>query len=619
MGVPVAWAVAMGKARGDDFHEWSDMSGLSRRAFLGVVSGLAAAYALPVDLVARAVAAPAVPADVQTTLVGTIRKAGTNGYVKLVSAAGEPTLTRVDILGREPSTARAAVRRSLLYLGHMSDIHIIDAQTPARLDTMAGVDQVLFSGNFRPHETLQVQILSRLVAALNGAASSPITGAPMAFVLNTGDNTDQRSHQELRWFIDTLDGATITANTGKAGVYEGVQAWAECDYAYHPDDPSNDVWGKELGYPAYPGLLEAAVNQPIESAGLAVPWYVVYGNHDIAYFGGWPTGWMTNQLAVGGRKASLASATERMLVVGMGATSSFEQLFLGTATTLGLANDVRDVTPDGNRRLIDIMDYIAEHLNSPATPGPIGHGFTPEDLVTEKTYWSVDVTPYLRILGLNSCNVTAGAGGSIPEDQFEWLKAQLAQAQAANILCVVASHHTSFSMDNLAQPVLGPQQKLIAIDEFLDTLLEYPVLIAWMNGHTHMNRITPHLRTGGDGGFWEISCSSCVDYAQQGRVTEIVDNRDGTLSIFTTVLDHDAPAQTNPKDLSVMGLASISRELAANDSYWDPNSLLGSVADRNCELLLPAPFDLSLITDASVEAQQLAQRTRLLAGRGATT
>lgn len=595
------------------------MPGLSRRAFLGLVSGLAASYALPVDLVAKAVAAPVQPAEVQTTLVGTIRKAGTNGYVKLVAAPGEPTLTRVDILGRAPDAARATARRSLLYMGHMSDVHVIDAQTPARLDTMAGVDQVLFSGNFRPSETMQVQILSRLVAALNSAASSPVTGAPMAFVLNTGDNTDQRSHQELRWFIDTLDGATITANTGKAGVYEGVQAWSECSFAYHPDDPSKDIWGQQLGYPAYPGLLEAAVSQPVESAGLSVPWYVVYGNHDIAYFGGWPTGWMTNELAMGGRKAAMPSATERMFGLGMGGTSPFEQLFLGTATTLGIASDIRDVTPDANRKLITIMDYVAEHLNSPPTPGPVGHGFTPEDLTAEKTYWSVDVTPYLRILGLNTCNVTAGAGGSIPEDQFEWIKAQLAQAQANNILCILASHHTSFSMDNLAQPVIGPQQKLVAIDEFIDTVLQYPVAIAWMNGHTHMNRITPHLKPGGGGGFWEISCSSCVDFSQQGRVSEIVDNRDGTLSIFTTVLDHDAPPQTNPKDLSVMGLASISRELAANNTYWDPNSLLGSTADRNCELLLPAPFDLSVISDATVQGQQATQRTRLLSRQGVTS
>ena len=39
----------------------------------------------------------------------------------------------------------------------------------------------------------------------------------------------------------------------------------------------------------------------------------------------------------------------------------------------------------------------------------------------------------------------------------------------------------------------------------------------------------------------------------------------------------------------------------------------GSPLDRNTELLLPAPFPLDAISDAQLEAQQLAARTRLLA------
>jgi hypothetical protein len=41
--------------------------------------------------------------------------------------------------------------------------------------------------------------------------------------------------------------------------------------------------------------------------------------------------------------------------------------------------------------------------------------------------------------------------------------------------------------------------------------------------------------------------------------------------------------------------------------------LRGSALDRNTELLLPAPFDLSGISDAALEAQSLAQRARLVA------
>ena len=39
----------------------------------------------------------------------------------------------------------------------------------------------------------------------------------------------------------------------------------------------------------------------------------------------------------------------------------------------------------------------------------------------------------------------------------------------------------------------------------------------------------------------------------------------------------------------------------------------GSPLDRNTELLLPAPFDLSVITDAQLEAQHVTERARILA------
>ena len=39
----------------------------------------------------------------------------------------------------------------------------------------------------------------------------------------------------------------------------------------------------------------------------------------------------------------------------------------------------------------------------------------------------------------------------------------------------------------------------------------------------------------------------------------------------------------------------------------------GSPLDRNTELLLPAPFDLSAITDADLEAQHVTERARIAA------
>jgi hypothetical protein len=218
----------------------------------------------------------------------------------------------------------------------------------------------------------------------------------------------------------------------------------------------------------------------------------------------------------------------------------------------------------------------------------------------------------VRCFGLDTCNQIAGPDGAVPEDQFEWLKGELAKAQAEKKLAIVISHHNSFTLENGAVPAIGPAQRLFHAEEFVATLNQYPNVVAWLNGHTHINTITAHPREGG-GGFWEITTASCVDYPQQQQVVEIVDNRDGTLSIFTTVLDHASPAAYADGDFSPTALASLSRQLAANDWTMEPAMRMGSPLDRNCELLMDAPFDLAEITDADVEKAQAAARARLVA------
>jgi len=96
------------------------------------------------------------------------------------------------------------------------------------------------------------------------------------------------------------------------------------------------------------------------------------------------------------------------------------------------------------------------------------------------------------------------------------------------------------------------------------------------------------------GGFWEVNTAAHIDWPQQARIVEIVDNDNGTLSIFGTIIDHAAPV--NPgKTLDVATLASLSRELASND-WQRPTATVdgrrGALEDRNVELLVPAPFDL---------------------------
>lgn len=591
------------------------MAGLSRREFLALVATLSAGWGVSYQLLGSALAVPRTAADAPTTLRETVRLGAVQQgqYRTLTSAPGEPYVTRLDVLGREPAAGRVNARRSLAYLGHFSDIHVMDAQAPARLEPMQQQSHSLWAGAFRPQDTLTVHVESAMVAAMAECRTSPLTGAPMTAALVTGDSADMLSNLELRWYIDMLDGVAVTANSGAAGVYEGVQVWGDADYAYHPEDPGADPFGR-YGFPTLPGMLSAAVTQEVSSVGLPVPWYSVYGNHDTTFFGTLPVSDAMRAWALGGRKAATMPPLAQDFLRGWAAGASpWQELLQYLSTSLGLQRGVHVVTADPDRKLLDQQEFMSAHFQTRPLPGPVGHGFTRRNLDTGETWWAADLGPFVRAFGLDTCSQVAGPDGAVPEAQFTWLREQLGRAQQDNKLAVVLSHHNSLTLENAAQPVVGGGERLYHADEFIAMLLEFPNCVAWLNGHTHINTIQAHVRPDGSSGFWELTTASCIDYPQQQQLVEIVDNRDGTLSLFSTVVDHASPATWSSGDYSLAGLASLSRELAANDWIENPSMRIGSPLDRNCELLLKAPFDLSTISDADLEKAQAAQRARLVA------
>jgi metallophosphoesterase (TIGR03767 family) len=252
-----------------------------------------------------------------------------------------------------------------------------------------------------------------------------------------------------------------------------------------------------------------------------------------------------------------------------------------------MAPYAKQVTPDADRHQISRAQIIDEHFTT--TGLPIGHGFTQQNRDTDTAYYFFDKGQF-RFVVMDTVNPNGYADGSIDADQLAWLEATVESATKRAV--IVFSHHTSATMENPFVATGGDPDPRVLGDEVTAYLLSQPRVVAWVNGHTHRNVITPHARADGSGGFWEINTASHIDWPQQARLIEVADNRDGTLSIFTTVVDHAGPADYQDDLGSTLTLAALSRELSVNDPQAKLDAS-GTPTDRNTELLVRKPTDMA--------------------------
>jgi metallophosphoesterase (TIGR03767 family) len=582
---------------------------LSRRAVLrsaAVVGGAAAVSPILGSLSEAAVAAGTTTTLTQTWSPGA---AGPKGYRPVVLTGGEPWAVRTD-LGIEAGEGRAACRQGLLAFAQFSDIHVVDHQSPGRVEWLDRFEDPndenlvpgLLSSSYRPHEMLTAQVADAMVQAVNAITAAPATGLPLAFMIETGDNSDNCQKNEIRWNIDILDGQQVRPDSGSYSRYEGVMDSNILYYDIHYWHPEGNVLLKpsdklraDHGFPVVKGLLDAA-RRPFTAAGLDIPWYTCFGNHDGLIQGNFPA--KTTQLS------ALCTGPVKIITLPPGISQSdvldalqHNQLDELIASILTLPG-VRLVTPDPARKSLSRTQVVQEYFHTSSTPS--GHGFTPQNVAEGTAYYSFDQGDF-RFVVMDSVNPNGYADGSLDKKQFAWLQDTIGGASDKAVM--VFSHHTSTTMSNPlvltgldASPrVLGPA--------VVDYLLSQPQVIAWVNGHTHVNAITAHARTDGSGGFWEINTASHIDWPQQARLIEVADNQDGTLSIFTTIIDHAAGAADYTKQGTTLELAAISRELCANDPQTDLDAHRGPASARNTELLVATPPGLLGASCAPVAAR----------------
>jgi hypothetical protein len=113
---------------------------LTRRDLLRSGAALGTAAVLGLESTTRAWAAPGLARPQGTTLVVTLHRgaAGAGGYAPVVRRAGEPHVVRTD-LGVPAGRKRAARRRGVIAFAHLTDSHIVDAQSPMRVATSVAI------------------------------------------------------------------------------------------------------------------------------------------------------------------------------------------------------------------------------------------------------------------------------------------------------------------------------------------------------------------------------------------------------------------------------------------------------------------------------------------------
>jgi metallophosphoesterase (TIGR03768 family) len=341
-------------------------------------------------------------------------------------------------------------------------------------------------------------------------------------------------YNELRWFIDILDGIQITPSSG-----------------------------------AQPAGANVPYQSTFKPVGLNkdIPWYATIGNHDHFWIGSKPVNDKIRHallgdsiLQVGNILIDPNAMTKNTYSVGTYDCSGPFPVIIGCGKVSDMGK-IPTVHRDSNRRALSLPEFIKEF--SSTTSKPRGHGFVqsnPDNLSGTCYSFLPKANLPLKIIVLddtqdpNETPYMEGiyGHGELTIDRYNWLKAQLQAGQAANQLMIISAH-IPIGIGPTDSPFAWKPTSWYGTEQnLLDTLRSFPNLILWVAGHRHLNNVTAFPSkdpTHPENSFWEVETKSLREFPEQFRTFDIIRNNDNSISIITL----DVDAEMAPGSLAEKG------------------------------------------------------------------
>lgn len=444
-----------------------------------------------------------------------ISKFSEYGYGQYQYGPGLGYDERLDLMSAGYSNANVNEVSSLLRFFAMTDVHIMDEESPAEA-VYFGIKENGIISAYSPAMSYSTQMLNAAVQTVNEINEKD----SFDFGIFLGDVGNSGQYNELRWFIDTLDGNIVNPDSGIK------------------DDP---VPGPNNDY-----------QDEFKATGLdsSIPWYTAIGNHDHFWMGtNPPTDYIRDSytgsdiLKIGNIFAPGGLYRQDFYVGTIDGSTPY-----GTPIGAGPVNTTSPITvpADPDRRFISVEDFMNEFLSS--TSSPSGHGFSGAE--PGFACYSFDPNPDvpIRVIVLDDTqsaddlDIHGYGHGTLDQERYDWLVSELDRGQAEDKLMIIAAHiPIGVEMSGALGAFMGwSTQAAVTEEELIAKLHTYPNLLMWASGHRHFNTITPQYSPDPEHpelGFWVVESPSLREFPQQFRTFELVLNSDDTISIFITDVD----------------------------------------------------------------------------------